>query len=112
MIVGADGSFTLFGIPRNVYTLHIRAQRYLARNVSLDTTNGDVTNVSALMRPGDLIEDGLIDLFDLVEFFGSYGTSAGDPSWNDGIADITGDGIVDLFDLILFFSHYGEAGDL
>jgi hypothetical protein len=67
-------------------------------------------NADATLLAGDLNDDNQIDLFDLIEFFGSYGSVMQDPNWNER-ADLFEDSIVDLFDLILFFTNYGAQGD-
>jgi surface-anchored protein len=107
----AEGKFSITNIPLNrLYTqLHIKGRKWLARNV--DLCSADINNLAATLIPGDLNDDNIIDLFDLITFFESYGASPGDANWNDGLADLTEDGIVDLFDLITFFTNYGELGD-
>jgi hypothetical protein len=110
--VGADGEYTLKSIPRGNFTMHVKGTRYLAANVSTDTTAGDLSGVLVPLRVGDVTNDNIIDLFDLIEFFGSYGASPESPEWNNGLSDFNADNIVDLFDLILFFQNYGAQGDL
>jgi hypothetical protein len=69
-----------------------------------------VTNFSAALRTGDIIDDEIVDLFDLVELFNHFGASNGDPDY-DALSDLTGDGEIDLFDLVQLFNYYGEEGD-
>jgi hypothetical protein len=50
----------------------------------------------------DVVEDGVIDIFDLSYVSSRYGSS--DPS-----ADLNGDGIVDIFDLVNVSGRYGTT---
>jgi hypothetical protein len=109
-VAAEGGGFAFTGLPKKQYTLHITGRKWLARNVAVDASNGNAHGVLATLLPGELTGDNLIDLFDLIAFFESYGDTATDPNWNE-LADCNCDGIVDLFDLILFFSNYGQAGD-
>jgi hypothetical protein len=111
-------NYTLSGVVRAVNNVRIKTLAYLTTAKSADTTGGDVTGLSHVLRPGDLFPansadifaDDIIDLFDLITFFEAYGAQPGDSNWNAN-ADMTTDDIVDLFDLILFFTYYGQSGD-
>jgi hypothetical protein len=63
----------------------------------------DVYSVAEVMR-ADLIEDGIIDIFDLVYVASRYDSS-------DVTADLNEDGIVDIFDLVLVANQYGQQWD-
>jgi alpha-tubulin suppressor-like RCC1 family protein len=108
--LNSEGGFTVENLPRTTYTLHVKGRKWLATNISVDTRFSDVVNADATLLAGDLNDDNQIDLFDLIEFFGSYGSVMQDPNWNER-ADLFEDSIVDLFDLILFFTNYGAQGD-
>jgi len=56
--------------------------------------------------PGDLDGDGDVDLSDLAQLLGNYGTTSG-ATYADG--DLDGDGDVDLSDLAALLGHYGEG---
>lgn len=56
--------------------------------------------------PGDLDNDGDVDLGDLASLLSTYGTCSGDPGFN-AAADINGNGCVDLPDLSALLSNYG-----
>jgi len=56
--------------------------------------------------PGDIDGDGDVDLSDLAELLGAYGTFEGDPGYNPD-ADLDGDGWIGLSDLAALLSMYG-----
>jgi hypothetical protein len=56
--------------------------------------------------PGDLDGDGDVDLADLAQLLGNYGTPDG-ATYEDG--DIDGDGDVDLGDLAALLANYGQG---
>ena len=51
--IGPDGNYTITGIPLQAYTLHIKGVKYLATNVTVDLTGGNVTGVTATLTAGD-----------------------------------------------------------
>jgi hypothetical protein len=55
---------------------------------------------------GDVNEDGMIDIFDLVLIAQNFGKTSG----FDSRADANGDGKVDIFDLVVVAQHFGETG--
>jgi hypothetical protein len=110
-ILTPTGEFTFFDIPAGSYEVAIKGDRWLRSVVPLTVSAGGINVVEALLIPGDLNDDNIIDLFDLIDFFSAYGSAPGDPNWNPA-ADVNCDGsVVDLFDLILFFANYGSEGD-
>jgi hypothetical protein len=58
---------------------------------------------------GDLDGDGDVDLDDLADFLGAYGTCEGDEDYNPD-ADFGDSGCIDLADLAELLGHYGEGG--
>jgi hypothetical protein len=54
--------------------------------------------------PGDLNDDGVVDVFDLLILLGEWGP-CGNPA--DCAADLNGDGAVDVFDLLMLLGHWG-----
>ena len=56
--------------------------------------------------PGDLNDDGDVDLGDLAGLLGAYGTCEGDPNYNP-TADFDDNGCVDLWDLLTLLDNYG-----
>ncbi len=58
--------------------------------------------------PGDLVEDGEIDLSDLFELLNAYGACEGQPEFNPA-GDFDNNGCIELFDLAFLLSVYGES---
>jgi hypothetical protein len=58
--------------------------------------------------PGDVDEDGDVDLADLAALLAAYDTCAGDPGYNPD-ADLDQDGCVDLSDLATLLANYGAG---
>jgi hypothetical protein len=109
--VGPDGAFALPTVPEGSYTLHIKGDKYLAANVTVDASSGDVTGVTATLRPGDVNNDNKVGILDLGLLADSYFKSQGDTGY-DPNADLNGDNKVDILDLGLLADYYLEVGDL
>jgi len=58
--------------------------------------------------PGDLDGDGDVDLNDLAELLGRYGSCDGDPTY-DVSADFDASGCIDLSDLAYLLGYYGTG---
>ncbi len=57
---------------------------------------------------GDLNGDGVIDAADLSELLAAYGSTTGDPDYDEA-ADLDGNGRVDLVDVAELLALYGQA---
>ena len=57
---------------------------------------------------GDVVEDGVVDIFDLTFVAKAYGSVVGDPDYSSA-ADITQDDRVDIRDLIIVSKNYGAT---
>lgn len=107
----ADGSFVLTDIPRQTYTLHIRGTKWLAKNVDVDATNGDVSGITATLQAGDANNDNGVDVFDLDALIQAFDAAPGDVNWNGGVADFTCDNSVDVLDLALLILNFDKMGE-
>jgi len=58
--------------------------------------------------PGDLNDDGVVDINDLTRVKDAYGAIPGDPRW-DATTDITKDDIIDIYDLAIVGRDYGAT---
>lgn len=83
----------------NKFNLRLDADGYLSKIISnTDITNGEVNNFNVL-QPGDIDNNGNIDIQDYVTFKRAYSNT--DP--NSLKADFSGDGKVDYFDYAMSF---------
>ncbi len=108
-VTGA-GNFSLFDVPRQGYTVHIKADKWLAKNVSVDTTNGNVSSVTVTLKAGDANNDNFADISNLLLLIGHYNKVAPDIDYFDA-ADFNGDGANDITDLLLLIGNYNQQGD-
>jgi hypothetical protein len=108
--LAADGSFHLSNILRKSYTLHVKGSKWLARNVSVDASNGDVSGMAATLLPGDISGNNTVDIGDLADLADAFGTTPTSPNWNEN-ADLNCDGKVNILDLGLLADSFGKNGD-
>jgi hypothetical protein len=57
---------------------------------------------------GDLNDDGVVNMEDLIIAFQAFGSTPGHPRWN-AKADITGNGKVDLTDIYIIAKNFGDT---
>lgn len=106
-----DGSFTLSNIPANKYDVSIKGSKWLAKVVSVDGTNGDVTGINATLLAGDANNDNFVDVFDLEALITAFDATPEASDWNDGVADFNCDNSVDVLDLDLLIQNFDKEGD-
>ncbi len=110
--VGADGKFLFPDLLPKPYVVHIKSPKYLAANVSVDTTNGDVLGVTANLLAGDANNDNSVDSSDFTALIGSYNSDATiTGSGYDPRADFNNDGFVDSTDFTLLIGNFNQVGD-
>ena len=68
---------------------------------------GYTLTLSESLCPGDINNDGIVDIFDALILSAAFGSSPGDPNWNLD-ADIKPDGIIDIFDAITLSGVFGN----
>ncbi|MDM8527442.1 hypothetical protein QUF58_04450 [Anaerolineales bacterium HSG24] len=97
----ALGQFTL----NQVGTATFSHPGYLTVQANLEAMTQNLELVDIVLLGGDINNDGLINIFDLVQTSSLYGSS--DPS-----GDFNGDGVVNIFDLSLISVNYGAQGPI
>jgi hypothetical protein len=70
------------------------------------TTDGSFTNIKIV--PGDINEDGVVDISDAILASHAFGSTPSDPHWNPA-ADLNDDGQVDIFDFIILVMNFGHT---
>lgn len=83
-----------------------------ASTVVGETETGDNTKTDGVVTVamiGDIVPDGIVDIFDIATVSIAFGSIPTDPNWNPN-ADINSDNIVDIFDIVIIAVHFGETG--
>jgi hypothetical protein len=88
-------------VPDKEYLAHAQTKARLA-----DATL-DIGAFEGPLWPGDIDNDGAVDVVDLLYFVDSFGLSAGDPGYNP-LCDLNGDGSVDVVDLLTLVEDFGK----
>lgn len=70
------------------------------------TTDGSFSNLQII--PGDINEDGVVDINDAILASHAFGSTPSDPDWNPA-ADLNEDGQIDIFDLIILVMNFGQT---
>lgn len=109
-VSSTPGSFSIANLIPQRYAVRVTADRALAKNVVIDTTSGDVSEIMADLSLGDANGDNAIDIADLLLLVGHYNQVAPNAGYLAG-ADFNGDGINDITDLLLLIGNYNLLGD-
>jgi hypothetical protein len=92
------------GLAKGNYTISA-----VANNVSddIDTIDNTYTNgIVTIAMVGDIIPDGIVDIFDLVAVAVWFGSAVPPAAPN---SDIIEDKLIDIYDLVTVALHYGET---
>lgn len=77
----------------------------------IDSNNADnypLMKPYNMQIPGDINQDGTVNIFDCVIVALAFGSMPSDPNWNI-VADINGDEVVDIFDMVVVAVNFGET---
>lgn len=110
-VVLPNGVFSLSGISRKNGILHISGARYLAKNVAVNATGGNVSNITATLKAGDANADNVADISDLLLLIAHYNQSTLSANYLSA-ADFNLDGINDITDLLLLIGNYNQLGEM
>lgn len=58
--------------------------------------------------PGDIVGNGYVDIYDLVQIYAAYYSKKGDTRYNPN-ADINDDGKIDIYDIVIACVNYGKT---
>ena len=110
-LVSPNGAFTIGGLPKKNYTLHIKSDKTLAANVAADASAGNVTGLQATLLAGDANNDNACNVLDFGALVNAYGSRQSlASSGYDPAPDFNGDGSVDVLDFGLLVNNYGATG--
>ncbi|TVQ51602.1 MAG: hypothetical protein EA377_12125 [Phycisphaerales bacterium] len=84
-------------IEGDLSATYVRANGQIVQGIGSFTTDIEDPCV------GDLTNDGVVNVFDLLELLGDWGPCPGCP------ADLTGDGVVNVFDLLELLGNWGPC---
>ncbi len=107
-LVSRTGEYSLL-LPKRAGTLHIKGQRYLAKNLVINLTAGDLFGVNATLLVGDVNGSNKIDVDDLTALLTVYNTQLGDGQYLPN-ADLNLDYSINVDDLTLLLHNYNTTG--
>lgn len=64
--------------------------------------------VAQIKLLGDLNNNGIVDIFDVVAVAVAFGAEPRDPNWNP-VADLNNDDVVDIFDVVTVATNFGKT---
>jgi hypothetical protein len=109
--VDSGGFYTFVTcLSPGTYDVAAKGSHWL-RTISHDVDLGNgVTTVDFLQTNGDVDGDNEISIGDFSQLSATFGTTPGDPNWNQE-ADLDGDQEVAIGDFAILSEHFGEFGE-
>lgn len=108
--LGTNGSFSLTGVEPGNYTLHVKGAKWLAKNIAVNASGGNVSGVPLGLKAGDANNDNSADVLDLDLLIQTFDKCQGDPGFITG-ADFNCDGCADVLDLDILLRNFDQTGD-
>jgi WD40 repeat protein len=108
--VDASGAFAVPGLPRQPFTVTVRADYALTEAFALDLTAGDITDVNVTLRAADANGDNAVDIGDLLILIAHYNQQNGVGNYLEA-CDFNGDDFNDIADLLILIGIYNQLGD-
>lgn len=111
-IVAADinGNFQIDNIPSSDYDIGVKGSKWLRKTIPTDLTAGDVSGFNYTLLTGDVNDDNVVDINDLLLLIMHYNQVAPSIGYLYA-ADLNNDGSVDINDLLLLIGNYNVMGD-
>ncbi|MBX7132252.1 MAG: hypothetical protein K1X67_06200 [Fimbriimonadaceae bacterium] len=106
----ADGRFSFRSNLMGIYRMAVKTQPVLRKAVNVVIGEDGLPNLTIAVTNGDCDNDNEIAISDYAILSAAYGTSLGDPGFNED-ADLTGDEAVDIADYAVLSANYGLIGD-
>ncbi len=104
------GGYSINDIPPDMYTVSIKGAKWLRKNITVDTRNGNVTDANARLLAGDANNDNACDITDLLLLIAHYNQVSPNAGFLD-TADFNCDGVNDITDLLLLVANYNKMGN-
>lgn len=108
--LSGNGAFSFTDIPRGDYDVAIKGRKWLQRVVRVNAGAGNVTNVAATLKAGDVTNDNVVDITDLLTLIAHYNAVSPSGQYLEA-ADLDNNGTNDISDLLLLISHYNQMGE-
>jgi len=114
-VTDGNGYFEIDGVAAGTYTIKITKANYLTREIASVSVTADkqlsTTSAPILMWAGDMeiggVQDGAINLEDILEICKSFNTSSTDAKYQVG-SDLNRDGAVSLEDVMIVAKHFNK----
>ena len=111
VVLGANGGFTLSGIPAKKYNVWIKGAKWLAKVITVDASTGGASGINVSLDGGDANNDNAVDIGDFGLLVNSYlGDISRPGSGYLSAADFNCDGVIDIADFSDIVNHYNTGG--
>jgi hypothetical protein len=108
-VTSANGGFAILGHPPGTYTIRATRPGHIDIETQIEILPFVVVNMGeALLPGGDVDEDGLVSMNDLLIAMAAHGTCSGDPGY-EPLADQNESGCVDDIDLAIINDNFGRV---
>lgn len=107
----ASGAYSIPNIPAGTYTLSIKGAKWLRKNITVNSSAGNIANANATLLAGDANNDNFVDIADLNLLIPAYNQISPAAGYS-AAADFNADGKNDIADLLLLVGNYNVQGDL
>ncbi len=110
---GAETPISLPGLLKGQTRLLLSSPKHLSKAVTVDTTNGNITDFLVELSGGEGTGDNVVDINDLLLLISHYNqTLANNPLDYLDAVDFNGDGANDITDLLTIIGSYNIIGDI